>query len=197
MLTLARVGALFLTLLIPVTAQAGLTELELGVLVRSSTINEDNFQRSVSYKGSVSYYFWESSALELSYTQGTTTLSVRGSEIEPVTIYRTVFQLIGLDFVLSLADRKAAVQPYVKVGAVHMTRRILREADGGSLGTDEIASQNAVVPSAGAGFKLLLSKSFALKFGVDAWTSPIEDDGSNSEDVTIDYAGRASITWIF
>ena len=48
------------------------------------------------------------------------------------------------------------------------------------------------MPSTGIGLKLRLNKTLSVKIGLSAWTSPLGED-----DPTVDYAGRAGISWIF
>lgn len=187
----------FLLLLPSANSWAGLAELGVSANYRTSKINEDNYQESISYTGSISYYFWEMSALELSYTQGISKLSVKADPNEPALVYKTEFRLIGLDLVFTMAGRESTFQPFVKIGGAHITKKMVREAgSGGSQGASEIDSVDGVVPSAGVGFKVLLSKSFAIKAGVDAWTSPMSDK-DDDKDLTIDYAGRVGVSWMF
>lgn len=143
----------------------------------------------VSYTGSLSYYFWEMSALELSYTEGTqvVVLSIPGDNKNVVT---TQFRIIGGDLVLTLADKDSLLQPYVKVGGAYMTKKITREIQ--TVGSDHLDAPSGLVPSAGVGFKIKISQGLSIKVGVDAWTSPPE-----KKPVTVDYAGRAGISWLF
>ncbi|MCB0407496.1 MAG: hypothetical protein KDD34_04770 [Bdellovibrionales bacterium] len=169
-------------------AHAGFIELGTSANYRRSTIDSNNFQESISFTGSVAYYFWESSALELSYTEGYSQIVVTPIA-DSKTITETQFSLLGLDFVLSISGREDAFQPYLKMGGAVITKSIYRQIDGVT-GKDKIAEQTGTVPSAGIGFKILLTKTFSIKIGVDAWTSPLNDDP-----VTIDYAGRAGLSW--
>jgi Outer membrane protein beta-barrel domain len=178
-------------LLIPSLAQAGFIELSATGNYRISRIDEDNYQEMVSYTGSVSYYFWELSALELSYTEGiqVVVLKIPGDN---KTTTSTKFSLAGLDLVLTLADKQSAFQPYIKVGGAYLTKRIEREVEGIPNGNDSIDAPSGAVPSAGLGFKVKLTNQMSIKVGVDAWTSPLDRDP-----VTIDYAGRAGMSWLF
>jgi hypothetical protein len=181
----------FLSLIIlvvhPTISQAGYLELGTSANYRKSTIDADNFQESISYTGSISYYFWESSALELSYTNGYSQIVVT-PVADSKTITETDFSLIGLDMVFSFAGRESMFQPYVKLGGAIIEKKIYRQIDGFS--KDKIGEQKGEVPSAGLGFKLNISKAFSVKIGVDAWTSPLDE-----EPVTVDYAGRAGLSW--
>ncbi|MBK8204632.1 MAG: hypothetical protein IPK68_20765 [Bdellovibrionales bacterium] len=89
---------------------------------RRSTIDENNFQESTSYTGTVSYYFWEMSALELSYTEGSSLLSVKPVDDTKV-ITRSTFRLIGLDLVITLASQQSSLQPYIKIGGARISKK--------------------------------------------------------------------------
>lgn len=188
---------LFFTLLFSPLAHAGLMELELSVLYRTSSINEDNYTKSTSYTGGFSYYFGEMSAIEFTYTRGVSELSIKASDADPQTLFKSLFEMYGVDLVFTLAGRESAIQPYVKFGGAHISKEIVRVADGGSQGSDKVESPEGVVPSAGVGLKLRLSKAFTIKMGVDAWTSPLSEDSDENDSIRIDFAGRAGIAWLF
>lgn len=171
------------------TSQAGIVEIGASANFRRSTIDKNNFQESTSYTGSLSYYFWEMSALELSYTEGEALLSVQPVDDSKV-ITKSSFKLIGVDLVMTFASRQSTLQPYLKVGGAHIQKKIVRQPEG--LDASEIESPSGLVPSAGLGLKIALDTSFSIKIGVDAWTSPIDEDNP-----TLDYAGRAGFTWLF
>lgn len=168
---------------------AGYIELGTTANYRRSTIDSSNFQESISYTGSISYYFLESSALELSYTSGYSQIVVTPPGAEKITT-ETDFSLIGLDIVLSIGSRKDAFQPYMKVGGAHITKTFFRGVEG--QGKQKIGEQEGTVPSAGIGMKLRLTNTFSIKIGVDAWTSPLDE-----EPVTVDFAGRAGLSMFF
>lgn len=176
----------------PSLALAGIFELGLTANYRSSQVTEDNSQASLSYTGSISYYFFEMSALELSYTNGNSVLSYRPSASDPKTEITTEFEMMGVDLVLTFAGRDAAFQPYVKVGGAHISKKIVIAGDQGT-GSAEIKAPDGIVPSAGIGVKIKLTEQFLIKAGVDAWTSPLNDD-AGGDDATIDFAGRAGIS---
>lgn len=175
-------------LLLSTTAQAGYLELGSSANYRRSTIDSENFQESISYTGSISYYFLESSALELSYTSGYSKIVVTPGDITTQYVTETDFSLTGLDLVFSVGGREDLFQPYLKIGGAYIQKKIYRQLNGFS--KDKIGEQSGTVPSAGLGFKIKLSKTFSIKVGVDTWTSPLDE-----EPVTVDYAGRAGFSW--
>lgn len=98
--------------------------------------------------------------------------------------------MAGADLVFTFASRESLIQPYIKLGGAHLEKEVLREPEGGA--TTEVATLEGIVPSAGIGLKIMLNKAFSIKMGVDAWKNPQEDAPD-----TIDYAGRAGISWFF
>jgi hypothetical protein len=107
------------------------------------------------------------------------------------------YKSAGLDFVYTIGSRESLFRPYIKAGANYIIeKRIIdqyRLSDGVLMPANEISSDPALVPSAGFGFKLSLTKNLSLKSGVDGWTSkPV-----NQEPVTLDFAGRLGLSWMF
>jgi hypothetical protein len=168
---------------------AGFLEIGASSNYRRSTINEYNFQESLSFTGSVSYYFWEQSAIELSYTDGYSQV-VSGLEGGLERKTESEFQMIGLDLVFAFGSRQDAFQPYVKAGAAQLSRQIAFQIEGQE---KQISPESeGIVPSTGIGIKLRLSKTFSLKLGIDAWTTP---PAEGSDETVVDYAGRAGVSW--
>jgi len=172
------------------SAYAGVFEIGLSSNYRESIVDDDNFEKTLSVTGSISYFFGELSALELSYTKGREKDSFRPPEDVKTTI-RTDFELVGLDFVFSFADRESAFQPFIKMGGVYVSKESFLKVEGFS--EKEIDTPDAgVAPSAGLGFKIRLSERFRIKLGIDAWTTPL-----GAENIKIDKAARAGISWFF
>ena len=176
-------------------ANAGFIEVGASGSYKRSNIGANSFDESQSITGSFSYYFDESSALELSYTDGINRRLI-GEGQPNGQLTNMYYKMMGLDFVLTLGDRESTIRPYVKVGGVYiMDKRIVTQSwlNGDVFNHSPQEDPPALVPSAGLGFKLALSKSWSLKVGVEAWSSR-----SISEDpVTIDYSGRIGLSWMF
>ena len=179
---------------------AGFVEVGGSVNYKKTSIDENNYSDSLSYTGSVSYYFWERSALELSYTSGTGKLSTKAdglSEIQQIQIAQ--FTMTSLDLVLSLAGKQDPIQPYFKIGAGYVEKKFFKQNE--LEGRVALPSQYGAVPSAGVGIKIALTQSLSLKVGIDAWTSPLNDKSKDSDDqerkLEIDYAGQAGLSWMF
>lgn len=172
-------------------AMAGYIELGGSANYRSSGYNDDNYVQTLSYTASLSYYFWEMCAWELNYTTGYSKQSTKGAlETDPVTIVEDNIELVSMDLVLSFAGRQDPFRPYIKVGGGHLTKERFRKIDQDA--KERISEQKGFVPSGGLGLSISLTKEFSIKFGVDAWTSPLSEDP-----VVVDYAGRAGVSWLF
>lgn len=102
----------------------------------------------------------------------------------------TNFQLVALDLVISFAERDEFFQPYIKLGGGYLKKSEFERIDGGD--TNLIQADEGLVPSGGVGFRLMLTKGFAIKFGLDAWTTPLHEDP-----VVVDFAGYAGVSWLF
>lgn len=183
---------LLLPLFISEFSQAMFTEVGVTYGRKKTSFDSDNFFDSESITGSVSFYFFERFALELSYTDARGVREEKiisnGVTVQKQTVVQKT-QVIGSDLIFVLADRKAFIQPYLKGGAAQITRR--QEVKVNSI-TYVLEPESATVPSYGAGFKIALTESFGIKVSYDAWQTPI---GGGA--VTNDSQIRAGVTWIF
>ena len=192
---LGRLGAAALSallLLSPIAEAAGFVEVGGSVNYRRSAFDSENYQELISYTASVAYYFLEMSALELSYTNGYSDVSVKAPDdpLDPREELFTNFQLAALDLVFSFAEREDSFQPYVKIGGGYLKKEVYQQMNGGDIFL--VTRQEGAVPSGGIGFRLMLTHSFAIKVGVDAWTTP-----PTEQPVTVDYAGSLGVSWLF
>ena len=179
-------GFLFIVLFMVLSYSTGFAFYEVGMSgsYRKTYQNKDNFSTYTSATGSVSYYFWEYSAIELSYTRAQT------DEVRIDYTSRGFIEFYGGDLIITFADRKADFQPYVKVGVSYQVKEVQYKQ----------VNQDVVVlprvegwaPSGGFGLKILLGKNFAIKTGLDVWSSPLSES-----DITYDYAGRVGISMLF
>lgn len=188
--------ALAACLLASSTARAGFIEIGASGGYKRSVIDVDSYQESTTLTGSLAYYFNESSSIELSYTDGKTKNAV--AEGNPFGHITTVtYSLIGFDFVYTFGERESGFRPYVKVGTNYiLEKRIVdqyRDGAGTLYPANVIEDDPALVPSAGVGFRVSLTKNLSLKVGVDAWTSrPVSESP-----VTVDYMGRLGLSFMF
>ncbi|MNL01693.1 hypothetical protein D3C87_1221710 [compost metagenome] len=179
-----------LTLILSVsTAQALYTELGVNYGRKTTTFDKNNTSDSESVTGSISFYFLERVALELSYTDA---YGIRKEKAYSGDAQRTTTQksqIIGADLILMFADKKALFQPYIKAGGAQIVREQEVKIEG--LDTYTIAPETATVPSYGVGIKIPFTESFGIKLSYDVWKTPI-GDGAQTDDSSI----RAGITWV-
>ena len=164
-------------------------ELSLSGNYRSSKLNEDNYQKTFSLTGSFAVYLWERSAIEVSYTQGSSEVQSLPSKNDSKVVIDSEFKLIGGDFVTTFNERKAPIHPYLKLGLAYMNKKLSRTVD---VGNSELEPITGIVPSAGLGVKLKSSENFYIKLGADLWASPI---GDNQE--SLDYTFRFGLSSYF
>lgn len=96
---------------------------------------------------------------------------------------------MGADLILTFADRKSLLQPYIKGGGAQISRYQEVKIEGQD--TFTIEPETATVPSYGAGLKIQLTDTFGLKFSYDVWKTPI-GGGLQTDDNSV----RAGITWV-
>lgn len=179
-------------------AQAGIFELGASGTYRKSNIDQNSYDESKSLTGSVSYYFSEASAIEVSYTDGSSKREINNtnnaSAIRKQTTSLT-YRSLGMDLIYTLGAKEATFRPYIKAGAQYIfEKRYVDQTftDSGPQEASVVEDPAALVPSAGAGLTLRLSERLSLKIGVDAWTSR----SVSTKPVTIDVNGRAGISWL-
>ncbi|MBX9766302.1 MAG: outer membrane beta-barrel protein [Bdellovibrionales bacterium] len=172
--------------LLSISAVAGVVELSLSGNYRSNAIDSDNQSKTQSVAGSISYYFWEMSALEASYTRGKTDNTTIAFDLT------ADFIQYGLDFVFSFAGRESPVKPYIKVGGIYQINQVVTYYKNNP--TPTVTESAGLSPSAGLGLSMRLTETFSLKFGGEAWLTPLSDK-SNTQIVNI--AARAGISWMF
>lgn len=176
-------------------AQAGVYEIGVSGSYKKSFITEKAYDESRSLTGSLSYYFDESSALEFSYTDGISKRMIGEGEANGQLTNMT-YKMMGLDFILTFGSREAMIRPYVKIGGAYISEKKITSQTWLNYVVDiprQVEDPASVVPSVGAGFKLVLNRQWSIKVGAEAWTSrPL-----SQKPITIDYAGRAGLSWLF
>lgn len=165
-------------------------ELGLNYNYKKSAFDADNNTEQQSTTGSLSFYFWERVALELSYTSGLYIKKEKqpdyaGAQIRTTTQYTDVY---GTDLIFVLSDRKAMFQPYIKGGGAYIRVKQVVQ-DSGVAPWDIVYAGPS--PSYGLGFKFFLTEAFALRVSYDIIQTPVNND-TRINDVT----GRMGISWI-
>lgn len=176
-------------------AHAGVFEVGGSGSYRRQNIDRDAVDEAQSLTASVSYYLDEASAIELSYTDGKSRRSISPNVTNG---HKTTvnYKALGLDFVYTIGGRESNIRPYIKLGAQYVLEKQIVDQYRTASGTwdAQIADDGqALVPSAGLGFKMGLTQALSLKAGIDAWSSrPLEESPFE-----IDYAGRVGLGWMF
>ncbi|MCK6599145.1 MAG: outer membrane beta-barrel protein, partial [Bdellovibrionaceae bacterium] len=145
--------------------------------------------------GSISFYFMEKLAIELSYTDASILREesiYNGTGLQQQTTLQKVL-VYGSDLIVMLADRKAVVQPYVK-GGISQVKKTLTTKSSEVL-VYETSPINSISPSYGAGIKISLTESFGIKLSYDAWRTESKDSNGNKSTIE-DTSIRAGLTWI-
>jgi hypothetical protein len=185
------VGFLATVILFSANSMAGVFEIGAQANYRSTNFDPTHSDVMESGTGSIGYYFWGLSALELSYTRGAALQQQpEYSAYQDLTAY-------GIDFMITMANKDSALKPYIKLGAAYVDknlREIFPNLPAISIETRGIA------PSAGLGFKLMITQQFALKAGMEASTSPVFMYYSTSPDpntITYDFSANGGLSIFF
>lgn len=169
-------------------ASAGYLELGVSGSYKQSYIDTDSWELTTAYTASVDWYFALQSALELSYTNGSQQTYLHFDD-RPSQTTTNYFELVGLDFVYTFFSPEVVVRPYLKGGAAYLLRKDLVFDTAGQ--TVVLNQDTGLVPSAGAGAKISITRDFAIKLGVDGWAST---PGTAKR---WDYVARAGVSWMF
>lgn len=172
-----------------ISSMALTTEIGTSYSRKKQTFDSLNYLESESTTASVSLYFWERIALELSYTQAYAVQQQKAGSNNAQTVYQNAV-IMGSDLIFMLADRTAVFQPYLKGGAAQVTKsqKIVIE----NLGSYTLEPDTAVAPSYGAGLKIMLTQQFSIKMSYDIWKSPL-GNGVFTDDTSL----RTGVTWLF
>ncbi len=162
------------------------TEVGLSYGYSKKTFNTTNFYQTDSKSASLSFYFLEKLALELSYTD-----SFYESQESDTNSTRTVQQSSQFSdgsLVFMMLGKGNAVQPYIKGGAAYIRKnQTVRYLNASAI---EIPESTGWAPSYGAGLKMQLTEKFGFKLSYDVYQTPLSD-GTKSDDT----AFKAGLTW--
>lgn len=175
-----------LPLLTAFTAQALTTELGVNYSYSKKTFNATNYYQSDSKSASVSFYFLEKLALELSYTDQF--YESQEADSNSTRIVQQSTQISGADLIFVLTDQRNTFQPYVKGGAAYIAKK--KQVKYENADVIDIPTKNGIAPSYGVGLKFKITEKFSIKVGYDVWNTPL-DDGTKTDDT----AFKAGVTW--
>lgn len=177
---------LLFSIILSSQAFAIMTELGLSYGFNKKTFDANNYYQMDSKSASVSLYFSEYIALELSYTDAF--VEQQQKDVNTRVIQQTT-RAGEANLMFLLASRQSTFQPYLKAGAAKITKTQVTKVD--NFQTYKVDSPESTVPSYGGGLKIKLSEAFSLRFGVDYWRTPLED-GITSEDMSF----KAGLSWM-
>ena len=167
--------------------------MELGVNYnyKKSSFDATNNTEQQSTTASLSFYFWEKVALEMSYTNGLYIKKEKqpdyaGAFLRTTTQFTDVY---GADLIFVLSDRKAAFQPFIKGGAAFVRVKQVVQDDNNN--PWEIL-YSGLSPSYGLGFKFFITEAFAIRTSYDAIETPVNNDTK-----VTDLTGRVGVSWVF
>lgn len=158
-----------------------------------SNTEQRAYDEARAFTGAVSYYFREMTALEISYTTGTSERVIPSPSISSKTTH--YYDLVGADLVFTFGTRTDTYIPYIKAGIGYFSKKRIdyeyRDQNTNTTTTASVNLESSVVPSAGAGIQIRLTERLAFKTGLEVWTSgPIR---KKIED--FDWAARVGISW--
>lgn len=169
-------------------AFALMTELGLNYGYRTTYFSENNSEKAESSSASVSMYFWETIALELSYTNQVVNREEKfTNDSEIRRIYQTT-KYYGGDLILILSDKKSLFQPYIKGGLSYFTKEL--ELKNGTMLTQILPKEEGSAPSYGVGMKIAVSEAFNIKLSYDTWSTNITNVDKK------DTFFKAGLTWM-
>ena len=146
---------LVMCLVLPWQAAAGSFEYSFGFSYNRSNYSDNNYSWSRRWGTSLGYHFNDTSELELSFQDVTDRTSISG--FEDTTFHD---QIYSANWVQGLLGKGYWIQPYVKVGIGQLNRTASGTYMGGA---QPPAILDQVTPVLGAGLRLYLSRSFAIR----------------------------------
>jgi opacity protein-like surface antigen len=186
----------FLTLgqLFAFSASAVTTEVGINYNRKKSSFDANNLTNSEYTTGSLSFYFSDRVAIELSYTKA---LAIREEKIvsgstvlSQQTIVQTT-QALGSDLIWVVLGRRTYFQPFLKAGAAQL-KRVQEVKDHLNNTVLSLEPETAIVPSLGAGFKIAITEQLSVKISYDTSRTPVSSNTFVNDDQL-----RAGLAWMF
>lgn len=139
----------------PLRAAAGTFELSLGASYSSSNYGGGNFNWSRRFGGSIGYYFFSVTEIELSYQDALERTKI--VNFQDTTTHDIV---LGLTIVQGLTPKSFPIQPYIKLGAGQLYREAQGSYSGGAAPPAILGSLTFI---GGAGLKIYITRNFAIR----------------------------------
>ena len=137
------------------TSYAGVTEISAGFFYNRTNYSPTDYNWTKRLGFSIGYYFTESSQIEFAYQDMIERMLVTG--YQDTTFHDRVY---SFNWVQSILGKKHRFQPYVKAGIGQLNRDGSGTYAGGGAPP---ARYDAVTGVLGAGFKLYLTQTFAIR----------------------------------
>ena len=177
-------------IILPLSSHAIFTEVGLNYARKKQSYDANNNYDSESTTTSISLYFAEKLALELSYTEAA---GIQNVQVLATDVPRTIYQktkIMGADLIVVFAEKKALLQPFIKGGVAQISR--VQTIKDGNLSVQTLEPDVAVAPSYGMGLKIALTEAFGVKLAYSVWQTPIGGGAKTNDD-----ALSAGVTWMF
>ena len=181
-------SCVFFLLFLSSSAWALNYELGISYASKKNSFDKSNYFETESTTGSLSLYFSEIIALEMSYTDA----KANRYEKPPGGSFLQTYQkteVMGADLIFVLAPRKAFMQPYVKGGAAQLKRKQVSYDAGNN--PVHLPIETAIVPSYGAGIKFSVTDGMSFRVSYDVWRTPV-----GGGVITDDNQLRAGLSWM-
>lgn len=161
-------GILLASVLFGPTAEAGYWEFATGFNYSRSEYSNNSFSWNRRLGGSVGYNFSDSSTIEVAYQKSYERNHYEGFEDSAYTD-----QVYSMNLVWNVLGRTSQVQPYFKVGIGQLNRDA---SIYDSAGRSQIQHLDQVTGVLGAGLKLHLTKTFAIRMEGTSYLSGAKID---------------------
>ncbi len=174
------------------SAKAFYTELGFNFNYKKTIVDNLNNIEQQGLTGSVSLYFWDQIATEISYTNSLYVKREKADSLPSTTAQRITTQyadIYGVDLIYVFTGKKEVFQPYIKGGVAYIKKKQTSQQDNSQWETPTATGWG---PSYGVGFKFFLTEAFAIRVGYDVVKTPI--DSSSSAD---DISSRIGLSWMF
>jgi hypothetical protein len=156
----------------PREASAAVVEISGMIAFTSANFGDGYSSSSRRYTGSIDFKFTPVSALEFEYTDSSQVLEYPtdlggrlSSNIKERDTYKDI--IYSFNWVQNLVSSKWILQPYVVIGGGRLNRRITQEFP--QYGFRQDTSQNVLTGTGGAGVRLFLTRSMAIKGELKAY----------------------------
>lgn len=182
-------SCLIILLLFSTSAWALNYELGISYARKKNSFDKDNYFDTESTTGSLSLYFSEMIALEMSYTDAKANRYEKPPGGNSIQTYQKT-EVLGADLIFVLAPKKSFIQPYVKGGAAQLKRKQVTY-DSALNAPVPLDIETAIVPSYGAGIKFSIIDGLSLRLSYDVWRTPV-----GGGVITDDNQLRAGLSWM-